>query len=109
MKLCHLDQDSESEILERFNVCLKNRSKNKTPQKFAHIEHFRGCFVETNYFARGSFPEVGQKQKTEKKKKKKKILQGLRVAQAAVTERLAVKSKKSLKNPFFFFKKIKIT
>ena len=25
-----------------------------------------------NYFAHGSFPEVGQKQKTEKKKKKKK-------------------------------------
>ena len=24
-----------------------------------------------NYFAHGSFPEVGQKQKTEKKKKKK--------------------------------------
>ena len=74
-----------------------------------------------NYFAHGSFPEVGQKQKTEKKKKeeeeeerlndgenngqathgarkhawrtqaawakRKKILQGLRVAQAAVTER----------------------
>ena len=37
----------------------------------------------------GRFPEVGQKQKTEKKKKEKKreILQGLRVAQAAVTER----------------------
>ena len=34
-----------------------------------------------NYFAHGSFPEVGQKQKNEK------ILQGLRVAQAAVTER----------------------
>ena len=34
-----------------------------------------------NYFEHGSFPEVGQKQKTEK------ILQGLRVAQAAVTER----------------------
>ena len=33
-------------------------------------------------FTHGSFPEVGQKQKTEKK-----ILQGLRVAQAAVTER----------------------
>ena len=66
-----------------------------------------------NYFAHGSFPEVGQKQKTERKKKKwrerlndgdnngqathgarkppgpktNKILQGLRVAQAAVTER----------------------
>ena len=26
-----------------------------------------------NYFAHGRFPEVGQKQKTEKKKKKKKI------------------------------------
>ena len=25
-----------------------------------------------NYFAHGSFPEVGQKQKTERKKKKKK-------------------------------------
>ena len=34
-----------------------------------------------NYFAHGRFPEVGQKQKTEK------ILQGLRVAKAAVTER----------------------
>ena len=34
-----------------------------------------------NYFAHGRFPKVGQKQKTEK------ILQGLRVAQAAVTER----------------------
>ena len=38
-----------------------------------------------NYFAHGRFSEVGQKQKTEKKKKK--ILQGLRVAQEAVTER----------------------
>ena len=36
-----------------------------------------------NYFAHGRFPEVGQKQKTEKKR----ILQELRVAQAAVTER----------------------
>ena len=36
-----------------------------------------------NYFAHGSVPEVGQKQKTEEKE----ILQGLRVAQAAVTER----------------------
>ena len=26
----------------------------------------------TNYFAHGSFPEVGQKQKTEKKRKKEK-------------------------------------
>ena len=34
-----------------------------------------------NYFAHGSFAEVGKKQKTEK------ILQGLRVAQVAVTER----------------------
>ena len=32
-------------------------------------------------FTHGSFPEVGQNQKTEK------ILQGLRVAQAAMTER----------------------
>ena len=34
-------------------------------------------YLLKNYFAHGSFPEVGQKQKTEK------ILQGLRVAQAA--------------------------
>ena len=36
-------------------------------------------------FSLGSFPEVGQKQKAEKKERK--ILQGLGVAQAAVTER----------------------
>ena len=36
-------------------------------------------------FTHGRFPKVGQKQKTEKKERK--ILQGLRVAQAAVTER----------------------
>ena len=35
--------------------------------------------------AHGRFPEVGQKQKTERKRRE--ILQGLRVAQAAVTER----------------------
>ena len=34
-----------------------------------------------NYFAHGSFPEMGQNKKTEK------IIQGLREAQAAVTER----------------------
>ena len=38
-----------------------------------------------NYFALGKFPEVGQNQKTEKKEREK-ILQGLGVAQAAVTE-----------------------
>ena len=39
-------------------------------------------------FAQGRFSEVGQKPKTERKKEKeRKILQGLRVAQAAVTER----------------------
>ena len=36
-------------------------------------------------FAHGRFLEVGEKQETERKEKK--ILQGLRVAQAAVTER----------------------
>ena len=36
-------------------------------------------------FSLGSFPEVGQKQNTGKKEKKE-ILQGLPVAQAAVTE-----------------------
>ena len=35
-------------------------------------------------FTHGSCPELGQKQKMEKKKK---ILEGLRVAQAAVTEK----------------------
>ena len=41
-----------------------------------------------NYFTHGRFPEGGQKQKTEKERKKEReILQGLRVAQAAVTER----------------------
>ena len=38
-------------------------------------------YWDKNYFTHGSFPEVCQKQKTEK------ILQELRVAQAAVTER----------------------
>ena len=39
-------------------------------------------------FAHGRFPEVGQKQKTEKKKKKeKKILQGLGVGPGSATER----------------------
>ena len=53
-----------------------------TPQSFFYIyllimpKYWGG-----NYFAHGRFPEVGQKQKTEK------ILQGLRVAQTAVTER----------------------
>ena len=37
-------------------------------------------------FAHWSFPEVGQKQKTERKKEEE-ILQGLRVAKGAVTER----------------------
>ena len=36
-------------------------------------------------FILGRFPEVGQNQKTEKKEREK-ILQGLGVAQAAVTE-----------------------
>ena len=36
-----------------------------------------------NYFVHGSFPKVGQKQKTEKKRE---ILRGLCVAQAAVNE-----------------------
>ena len=39
-------------------------------------------YVGKQIFSLGRFPEVGQKQKTEKE-----ILQGLRVAQAAVTER----------------------
>ena len=43
---------------------------------------FSSKYWVKNYFAHGSFPEVVQKQKTEKK-----ILQGLWVAQAAVTER----------------------
>ena len=38
-------------------------------------------YLVNKYFTHKRFPEVGQKQKTEK------ILQGLRVAQAAVTER----------------------
>ena len=37
MKLCPFGQDSESEIWERLNFCLKNGSKNKTPPKFAQI------------------------------------------------------------------------
>ena len=41
----NLGQGSESKIWERFNFSFKNRSKNKTPQKFAQFEHFRGCFV----------------------------------------------------------------
>ena len=38
-----------------------------------------------------------------------RILQGLRVAQAAVTERWPKKVEKSLENKIFFVKKIKIT
>ena len=43
------------------------------------------AILKKNYLAHGRFSEVGQKQKTEKKEEE--ILQGLRVAQAAVTER----------------------
>ena len=41
-------------------------------------------YWEKQIFSLGRFPEVGQKQKTAKKEE---ILQGLRMAQAAVTER----------------------
>ena len=41
----------------------------------------------------GSFPEVGKKQKTEERERK--ILQGLWVAQAAVTERWPLKAEKT--------------
>ena len=44
-------------------------------------------------FTHGSFPEVAQKQKTEREKKKR-ILQGLRVANSAVTERKKKEKKK---------------
>ena len=37
-------------------------------------------------FSHGSFPKVGEIRRR-RKKRRKKILQGLRVAQAAVTER----------------------
>ena len=49
-------------------------------------------------FAHGRFPEVGQKQKTER------ILQGLLVAQEAVTERWPYKVEKTLENHFFLVK-----
>ena len=49
-------------------------------------------------FSLGSFPEVGQKQKT---KKTKKILQGLGVDQAAVIKRWLLKAEKSPKIIFF--------
>ena len=63
-------------------------------------------YWEKQIFTHGRFPEVGQKQKTEKKERGE-ILQGLRVAQAAVTKcwQLKVDARKS----FFFRKKIKIT
>ena len=50
------------------------------------------------YFAHGSFPEVGQKQKTEEKKREK-----------TKNKTLAVKSRKTSENSLFFLKKIKFT
>ena len=52
-----------------------------------------------NYFAHGSFPEVGQKQKTEK------ILQGLGVGPGSATERWPC-GKIARKSTFFRKKKI---
>ena len=77
------------------NACHKKRKKRPknhifflkkikfTPNKFFFCTNL---LVMRKYwgkqiFSLGRFPEVGQKQKTEK------ILQGLRLAQAAVTER----------------------
>ena len=55
---------------------------------FLHISSSYAKILGEKLFRTWEIPEVGQKQKTEKKKKKeRKILQGLRVAQAAVNER----------------------
>ena len=45
-----------------------------TPQKyfFLHISSSYAKILGENYFAHGRFPEVGQKQKTERKKKKER-------------------------------------
>ena len=60
-----------------------------------------------NYFAHGRFPEVGQKQKTEKKKKKD--TPGTAGGPGGRDRTLAVKSRKIAKKSVFFRKKIKIT
>ena len=53
-----------------------------------------------------SIPEVGEKQWAEERKRER-ILQGLGVAQAAVTERWPWKEEKTPENQLFFCKKIK--
>ena len=58
-------------------------------------------------FSHGSFPEVGEKQKTYKKKKRKRILQGLGVGPGSATERWPCR--KNARKSAFFLQKIKIT
>ena len=56
-----------------------------------------------NYFAHGRFPEVGQKQKTEKN------TPGTAGGPGGRDQMLVVKSKKNARKSAFFIKKIKIT
>ena len=58
-----------------------------------------------NYFAHGSFPEVGQKQKTEGKKKKN--TPGTAGGPGGRDRTLAVKSRKTAEKSAFFRKKNK--
>ena len=53
-------------------------------------------------FSLGRFPEVGQKQKTEREKKKR-ILQGLGVGPGSVTERWPCRKTRENQRPNFCF------
>ena len=57
-----------------------------------------------NYFAHGSFPQVGQKQKTEKKRRKKieKDTPGTGGGPGGRDRTLAVKSRKNARKSVFF-------
>ena len=60
-----------------------------------------------NYFAHGRFPEVGQKQKTEKKRRRN--TPGTAGGPGGRDRTLAVKSRKTSELSPFFLKKIKFT
>ena len=62
-----------------------------------------------NYFVRGRFPEVCQKQKTEKKKERKKDTPGTAGGPGGRDRTLAIKSRKTSEKTPFFLKKIKFT